>query len=104
MLFRSRRVLADVEIAIEPLELLLLVDVIIVLQHGDSQALAESAGTDKEEVFVGIFYFLDEPGLIDIVTVVFADGHEVHHPVGDALGLGSCCSFFHNYDALEICR
>ena len=91
-----RRVLADVEVAVEPFELVGCVDVVVMVQHRQGEALAETARTDEEEVLVGFFHFLDEPGLVDIVAVFLAYGHEVHHAVGYALCLYFCSHFFHS--------
>ena len=66
------------------------------------KALAEAAGADEEEKLVGPFHFVDEPCLIDIVTVVFADSHEVHHTVGYAFYLLLYLSFLHNRDTFDF--
>ena len=91
-----RRVLPDVEVAVEPLELVGCVDVVVMVQHRQGEALAETARTDEEEVLVGFFHFLDEPGLVDVVAVFLAYCLEVHHAVGSALCLYFCSHFFHS--------
>ena len=80
-----RRVLTDIEITVEPLELVLLIYVVIVAQHRHGQALAEAAWAYEEEESIGFFYLFNEPCLVNIVIIVFADCYEVHHSVWYAL-------------------
>jgi hypothetical protein len=56
-------------------------------QHGQRQALAETAGTDKEEELVSRLYLRDILRLVYIITIIFPYSNEVHHAVGDALTL-----------------
>ena len=93
------RMLADIQVAIQSLELVNRIDVIIMTEHRQGEALAETAGADEEKVLVGFFYLLDKPCLIDIVTVVLAYCHEVHHTVRYSLCLFFYRSFVHNRDA-----
>ena len=71
-------------VAIKSFELICCVDIIVVAEHRHCEALAESARADKEEVTVGVFYLLYKSSLIDIVIVILANCHEVHHAVGNA--------------------
>ena len=47
-----RGVLPYAQIAEQALKLVLLVDIIVVLEHGDGKALAESARADEEEILM----------------------------------------------------
>ena len=80
-----RRVLTDIEITVEPLELVLLIYVVIVAQHRHGQALAEAAWAYEEEELVCSLHFLNKPRFVNIIAVVLADCHEVHHSVWYAL-------------------
>ena len=95
-----RRVIADVEPTIKAVKLIRLVDVVVMLQHRDSQALTEPSWTDEEEVAVGILYLLNEPRLVDIVTVIAAHIDEIHHPVWNPLAVLACVRIYHKY---QIC-
>jgi hypothetical protein len=67
------------------------------LQHGERQALAETARTDEEEELVGSLQLGDKMGLVHKIAV-FADTGKIGHPVGDALALNSV--YFHTHRAL----
>ena len=95
-----RRILANIQASEEGLELILLVDVILVFEHGDGKALAKSARPDIEEVHVGFFDVLDEWGLVYIVTIPLPDFLKVLHAVWDALAIDTLFSFSNHY--LEI--
>ena len=90
-----RWVLAYIQVAIKSFELICCVDIIVVAEHRHGETLAESARADKEEVTVGVFYLLYKSSLIDIVIVVFANCHEVHHAVGNTQRFYCCILFFH---------
>ena len=96
----GRGVLPDIEVAVEPVEPVGGIDIIVVSEHRYGEALAESAGTDEEEVLVGIFHFLYEPCLVDIIAVVLAYGHKIHHSVGYALWCRLFSSIVHKLGAL----
>ena len=81
---------AYIQVAIKSLKLVCRIYVIIVTEHRHGEALAKAAGADKEEVAVGVLNLLYKSSLIDIIIIVFANCHEVHHAVGNALGF-SCC-------------
>ena len=91
----GRGVLANIQITVKLLEQALLIDVVIMAQHRQGEALAETAGTDEEKELVGIFHFLDEPCLVYIVAVVLADSHKVHHAIRDAFRFLLVGLFFH---------
>ena len=55
-----RRILANVQSTEEGLKLVLLVDVVEMLEHGEGEALAKTARADIEEVHIGVFYIFDE--------------------------------------------
>ena len=78
------------------------VDIVIVTEHGQSQTLAEATGTDEEKILIRPFHFLDKPCLIDIVIIVLAYSHEVHHSVGDAFYLLLHLAIFHILDTFDL--
>ena len=81
--------LTYVEMSEELVEDVCSIDVVVMLKHGESKALAESARADVEEELVGSFNFLHEWSLVDIIAVILDNGFEVHHVVRDALGIFS---------------
>ena len=91
----GRWVLAYIQVAIKSLKLVSCINVIVVTEHRHGETLAESARADKEEVSVGVFYLFYKSCLIDIVIVVFANCHEVHHAVGNAQWLAFYAIFIH---------
>ena len=100
-------ILSDVKLAEEAFELILLVDVVIVFEHGEGKALAETARANEEEIHVRFFYFLYEWGLVNIVTISFHYILKVLHSVRDALAIDSLLSFYfcHNRNQLFVlCR
>ena len=104
--FRGR-ILSDVKLAEEAFKLILLVDVVIVFEHGEGKALAETARANEEEIHVRFFYFLYEWGLVNIVTISFHYILKVLHSVRDALAIDSLLSFYfcHNRNLLFVlCR
>ena len=52
----GRRILADIQSAKELIKLLLLIDIVIILEHRDGKALAESARANEEEEHIGFLY------------------------------------------------
>ena len=46
------RVFSDVELSEEGVKLVLLIDVVVVFEHGEGNALAEAARADEEEILV----------------------------------------------------
>ena len=87
------RIFSDVKFAEEALELILLVDVVIVFEHGEGKALAETARANEEEILIGIFDILDEGSLIYIVAIALYYILEILHSVRDALAIDSLLSF-----------
>ena len=79
----GRWILAYRQVTIKSLKLVSCINVIIVMWHRHGETLAESARADKKEVAVGVLNLLNKSSLIDIVIVVFANCHEVHHAVGN---------------------
>ncbi len=89
---------ADVESLVEHVELIGIIHVVVMAQHRQGEALAETARTDKEEKLVGALYLLDIAGFVYIITAVAPYRHEVHHAVGDSLGVSLLilCILCHN--------
>lgn len=81
--------LTDVEMPEELVEDVCSIDIVVMLKHGEGEALAESARAEVEEELVGSFNLLHEWSLVDIVAVILDDGFEVHHAVRDALRIFS---------------
>ena len=75
------RMLSDIEVAIQMLEFVRLVDVVVMLEHRECEALAESARAYVEKELVGSFYFFDVGCLVHIIAVIVDDCLEVHHAV-----------------------
>ena len=98
------RILSDVKLAEEAFKLILLVDVVIVFEHGEGKALAETARANEEEIHVRFFYFLYEWGLVNIVTISIHYILKVLHSVRDALAIDSLLSFYfcHNRNQLFV--
>ena len=80
----GRWILAYIQVAIKSLKFVSCINVIVVAEHRHGEALAKTARADKEEVAVGVLNLLYKTSLVDIVIVVFANCHEVHHAVGNA--------------------
>ena len=93
--FRGR-ILSDVKLAEEAFKLILLVDVVIVFEHGEGKALAETARANEEEILVGFFYLLYERSLIHIVTILFYDILKILHAIWYALAINALWSYYHN--------
>ena len=91
----GRWVLAYIQVAIKSLKLVSCIDVIVVVEHRHCETLAKTARADKEEVAIGVLNLLNKSSLIDIVIVVFANCHEVHHAVGNAQWLAFYAIFIH---------
>ena len=72
-----------------------LVDIIIMSEHRQGEALSKTTWTDEEEEFVSVFHLLDKSRFVNIVAVILADIHEVHHAVRYTAGLHSCQCLFH---------
>ena len=79
-----RRMLTDVQFAIQLIELVLGQHIVVMFQHGQGQALPEPARTDEEEKHVGLFYRGDKTGLVHEIAIVLADIHKVHHALRNA--------------------
>ena len=88
-----RRILANVQSTEEGLELVLLVNVVVMFEHREGEALAKTARADIEEVLVGILYILDEWGLVHIVAILQDYILKVLHAVRYALAIDSLSSF-----------
>ena len=84
----GRGMAVDVEPLVPVLESVGLLDVVVVSEHGERQALAEAPRTDVEKEAVGLLNLFDVAGLIHVVTVVSQHTGEVHDPVGNALARG----------------
>ena len=82
-----RGILTYIQIAEDALKLVLLVQVIVVLEHGDGKALAESARAHEEEIQIRSFYRLDEGSLVNIVAVTLYHIFKILHAVGYALAV-----------------
>ena len=67
----GRRILADVQSAKKLIKLFFLIDIIIILEHRDGKALAESARANEEEEHIGFLYRFYKTGFVHIVTVSF---------------------------------
>ena len=64
--------------------------VIVSLQHTDEQALAESTGTDIEQIVRLLLQQRQIHRLVYIIQIPFSHRHEVGHTVGHLLYLFHC--------------
>jgi hypothetical protein len=92
-----RRILANVQSTEEGLKLVLLVDVVVMFEHGEGEALAKTARANIEEVHIGVFYIFDEWGLVYIVTIPLPNILKVLHAVWYALAIDSLFSFSYSH-------
>ena len=83
-----RGVVVDPRPREEAVESVLRVDVIVVSQRAQEEALAEAAGA-QENLVVEFLQALDEAGAVNEIAVTFAKVREVAHAVWD--GLDSLC-------------
>ena len=90
------RILTDVKLAEDFLKLVFLIDVIVILKHGEGKCLAETARANEEEILVGFFYLLYERSLVHIVTILFYDILKILHAVWYALAINALWSYYHN--------
>lgn len=81
------RILADIQSSKQFLKPVSHIDVVILFEHGEGKALAETTRADIEEIHVGSFYFFYKICLIYIIAVVSSHGNEVHDSVRDALAI-----------------
>ena len=88
-----RRVLTDIKLSEKTLELVSLVDVVVIFEHGEGKALAEAARAYVEEVHVRLFYILYEWGLVHIVAIPFHNILKALHTIRYALAVNPLSSF-----------
>ena len=92
-----RRILANVQSTEEGLKLVLLVDVVVMFEHGEGEALAKTARANIEEIHIRVFYIFDECGLVHIVTIPLPNILKVLHAVRYALTIDSLSSFSYSH-------
>ena len=90
------RILPDVKLAKDFIKLVFLVDVIVILKHGEGKALAETARANIEEIHIGFFYLFDERSLVHIVTISFYNILKILHAVWYALAINALWSYYYN--------
>ena len=76
-----RRMLPDIQIAEQFVELVGIPNVIISLQHRQRQTFPEAPGTDQEQIRRLHFYLFDKHRLIHIIIVFFLDATEIRQSV-----------------------
>ena len=64
--------------------------------------LPKRRGRMKKKYLLAFFHLFYKPCLIDIVAVVLAYSHEVHHTIRYAFCLIHRCHFCHDLDALCV--
>ena len=67
----------------KPLEVLLAVEVVVALHHGDEERLAEPARTDEEDEAVARLHLREVLRLVHVVVPLPAESPEIHDPVRD---------------------
>ncbi len=90
-------VLANVQSTEEGLKLVLLVDVVVMFEHGEGEALAKTARANIEEIHIRVFYIFYECGLVHIVTIPLPNILKVLHAVRYALTIDSLSSFSYSH-------
>ena len=81
------RILADIQSSKQFLKPVSHIDIVILFEHGEGKALAETARADIEEKLVRSFYIFYIWGLVNIIAVISSHANEVHHSVRDALAI-----------------
>ena len=76
-----RRMLPDIQMAEQFVELVGIPNVIISLQHRQRQTFPEAPGTDQEQIRRLHFYLFDKHRLIHIIIVFFLDATEIRQSV-----------------------
>ena len=76
-----RRMLPDIQMAEQFVELVGIPNVIISLQHCQRQTFSEAPGTDQEQIRRLHFYLFDKHRLIYIIIVFFLDATEIRQSV-----------------------
>ncbi len=96
----GRRILTNIKLAKNFIKLVFLVDVIVIFEHGEGKALAETARAYKEEVLIRVFYIFDERSLIYIVAILFYHILKILHTIRYALAIDSLSSFsyYHSFN------
>ena len=77
--------IGDIKALEQLLEVVLLIDVVVGLQHVEEQALAEAARTDEEKKVAGILHPFEEHGLVNQIFMFFSYLLEVGNAVRYAL-------------------
>ena len=87
-----RRMLPDIQMAEQFVELVGIPNVIISLQHRQRQTFPEAPGTDQEQIRRLHLYLFDKHRLIHIILVLLHHFHKIGNAVRD-----SFCNFHNNY-------
>ena len=78
---------ANVQSSEQFLKAVFLVYVVVVLEHGEGEALAEAARAIEEEKHIGSLHIFYKRCLVYIVAVIFPYVLEIHHSVRYALAI-----------------
>ena len=87
------RILTDIKLTEYVFEIIFLVDVVVIFEHREGKALAETARAYKEEILICIFYIFDERSLVNIVTILFYHIFKILHAIRNALAINPLFSF-----------
>ena len=92
VVFRSR-ILADIETSEDGFEIIFFIDIVVIFEHREGKALAETARAYIEEIFIRSFYIFDKRSFIYIETILFYHILKILHAVWYAFAIDSLSSF-----------
>ena len=76
-----RRMLPDIQLAEQFVELVSVTNVIISFQHCQREAFSKASGTDQKQITGLLLYFFNKHGFIYIIEIIFDDGSEIRQSV-----------------------
>lgn len=78
-------VISDIHTLEQLLEVVLLIDVVVSLEHVEEQALAEAARTDEKKEVSSILHSLEEHSLVDQIKILLPNLPEISNAVRNTL-------------------
>ena len=67
----------------EAVEIVALVDIVVIAEHAEEDALAEAARADEEEEVVGVLHPLNKYRFVNVIFTLLSDLFEVGNAVGE---------------------
>jgi len=77
--------ISDIHPLEQLLEVVLLIDIVVGLEHVEEQALAEAARTDKEKEVPRVLHFLEEHALVNQIHILSSYLPEISNTIRNAL-------------------